>query len=178
MYSYIIVILFTVLVGCSTPNDEDLIIYEVPAEVQPYVNSFVNEYEARGGDTTDLTPNLIIRWSDTMPRTGIIGYCWLSKTDMYLPEVVLLRSYWITSSEVLRELLVYHELGHCLLNYDHVETDTYDIMYPSIINQYYYSEHRHEILDKFFDSSNRPHWFLGMSKGHSRPRHICFSGHH
>lgn len=170
-------ILCALAAGCSTYRDEDLITYEVPAEVQPYVNSFMDEYEARGGDAMHLTPNLIVRWSDTMPDTGVIGYCQLSKVDMYLPEVVLLRSYWLTSSEVTREILIYHELGHCLLNYDHIETDIYDVMFPSIINQYYYIENRHAILDKFFDPSSRPRWPLGMHKGHSRPRHTCFPGH-
>jgi hypothetical protein len=170
-------LLLLLAVGCRATHDKDHIIYQVPEEVQPHLNSFMEEYESRGGDPMSLPLNLIIRWSDSMPDPDVVGYCQLNTLDMYLPEIVLLHSYWLSSDPVVREILVYHELGHCLLNYDHVETDITDIMFPNLINSVYYRENRDEILDNFFTGSDsRPRWPLRMPRsygGETGPEYRC-----
>jgi hypothetical protein len=91
-----------------------------------------------------------------------VAYCELSIVNRFIPRIAFLRSYWNSSSRTTKELLMFHELGHCFLNYDHVTSDIRDIMFPTLIDPTYYKENRDAVLDKFFDPSNRPMWNVGV----------------
>jgi hypothetical protein len=60
----------------------------------------------------------------------VIGYC--------LPpfKVVLSREYWDKASEDTRRTLVYHELGHCSLNSEHTDEDSFHIMNPVLLSDW------------------------------------------
>lgn len=59
-------------------------------------------------------------------------------------EVIVSRAHWNTLPKVKREILIFHELGHCVLGREHVETRDalgapISIMYPSIPNSLAFS---------------------------------------
>ena len=51
------------------------------------------------------------------PTHETIGLC----MNFFKPTVVFDRRYWDHSTPIEREELVFHELGHCALNRDHIE---------------------------------------------------------
>lgn len=157
-----LLLLLSQLVGCHKFRYEDSDSWVIPEEVYPYVDLFLDEYELRGGDMQLIPPNVLIELNNKKMSANAVGTCSLSRSTRHLPHITLLRSYWNDSSTTDREILVFHELGHCFLNYSHVPSDNTDIMYPYVLNEIRYRENRDEILDKFFSDSGRPHWLLGM----------------
>jgi len=58
--------------------------------------------------------------------SGLDGLCKISNTGYRIIEIN--PEYWFNATENEREVLIYHEMGHCDLNLNHSET--YSIMYP------------------------------------------------
>lgn len=132
-------------------------------EFYGYLSLFLREYELRGGLRKSLPPELIMEFVDDIEmEERAVAYCELSIANKFIPRIAFLRSYWNNSSNTTKELLMFHELGHCLLNYNHVTSNSNDIMFPTIIDPTYYRENRDAVLDKFFDPSNRPMWDVGV----------------
>lgn len=100
------------------------------SEFAPYVELFQKELDARGFSMVRASRMPIVFG----PTEGnAIGYCIISGSSRI---VIINRGYWNVASEIERELLIFHELGHCILNMEHDETVRPDgtpasIMYPS-----------------------------------------------
>jgi hypothetical protein len=54
---------------------------------------------------------------------------------------------WETLTEAQREVLMYHEFGHCLLDKDHTP---YTIMQSTLLNADYYVGNKESLLDQLF----------------------------
>ena len=65
-----------------------------------------------------------------LPRKNV-GECWLSNQ-----KILLLQSWWNHASAAEQEVLMYHELGHCMLNRTHRDTHTGPLGFPSSIMYY------------------------------------------
>jgi hypothetical protein len=52
----------------------------------------------------------------------VIGYCELTKEG---PKIAVNQSWWKSADDTQRELLIFHELGHCLLGRDHRDGTDY-----------------------------------------------------
>jgi hypothetical protein len=132
-------------------------------EFYGYLNSFLREYQLRGGLMQSLPSDLSMEFvGDIEMEERAVAYCELSVANKFIPRIAFLRSYWNSSSKTIKELLMFHELGHCFLNYDHVTSNSNDIMFPTLIDPTYYRENRDAVLDKFFDPSDRPMWSVGV----------------
>lgn len=130
-------------------------------ELYGYLNLFLREYQLRGGLMQSLPSDLSMEFvGDIEVEERAVAYCKLS--IVFIPKIAFLRSYWNNSSRTTKELLMFHELGHCFLNYDHVTSNSNDIMFPTLIDPTYYRENRDAVLDKFFDPSDRPMWDVGV----------------
>lgn len=78
----------------------------------PYVQSFQLELDKKG---IPLSANSIpIMFGPTMGNA--IGYCIISLNSRV---ITINRKYWNIASNIERELLIFHELGHCLLFLGH-----------------------------------------------------------
>lgn len=86
-----------------------------------------------------------------MPGKNIIGECFV-----YQRRIEILRSWFEKASGCSQEALMYHELGHCVLNRDHL--DTYNgpyglstsIMHSLLINGGVWCEHRDYYVKELF----------------------------
>lgn len=86
----------------------------VPTELEPFVYSFFSEASKRGKLTSGNDDGLIIQFGRV--SKGAAGSC---KPNLY-PKVVTIDSVmWNFLSFAQREILVFHELAHCVLNRSH-----------------------------------------------------------
>ncbi len=96
-----------------------------------------------------ITKDLKIRMVDKiegMDKPGIVGLC--SETLGFNPNIQILRSYWEAVNETEREMLIYHELGHCILGRNH---SSYNGIMSATLRPYQeYLEHREEYIVDLF----------------------------
>lgn len=106
------------LVGCGKSN--------VDPELAPYLTKFY----AVGGFTSSTPINMQFGNTD---ETYYDGVC--NNYDAGIPEVIISKQYWDKYDETSRTLLVFHELGHCLLGLSHdmavINGEPESIMWPT-----------------------------------------------
>lgn len=127
----IICLLLVAALGCQRPAEPEPIQYSVPADVEPYVQAFRSAAAQRG--QTVKSNNLIVTFGPTQ-SAGACGQC--TRQAGRTPRIVLStdRECWQSASAEERECLVFHELGHCLLNRDHLSTRFPKGQYVSLMN--------------------------------------------
>lgn len=74
--------------------------------------------------------NLIIQLGET--GVAAANCVWGSGT----PELTIKRDFWVSASDVQREIIVFHEMGHCILNRDHLDSRRADGTPQSLMNTY------------------------------------------
>ena len=93
--------------------------------------------------------NLVIRFANNLGMTTLnhktVGLCTTEGDEPPLIEIDAVEWYKFTDAE--QEELLFHELGHCLLNRDHDETYLTNnipssIMYPDVIRNDIYIKYR------------------------------------
>lgn len=137
-------VLFLALISCGTLKPDSWI----HPDLAEYYSRFLDEANKRG--VRVYSGPIIIKFVGELEGT-VIGRC-----DSYLHkrEVLIESSFWNTSNEYDREILVFHELGHCLLDQDHrdhrIGTRHASIMNPTQIWWIFYKEYREEYLDELF----------------------------
>jgi hypothetical protein len=103
----------------------------VDARLIPYFNAFTDEAALRGVHVSfvdfPITGNL-----REIAEDNIAGTC---NYHSYDPNVVTIDlAYWNSSSNLGREMVVFHELGHCYLGRKHLETAFSNGVCASIMN--------------------------------------------
>jgi hypothetical protein len=73
--------------------------------------------------------------------------------------IVILRAAWDKYDSFKREELIFHELGHCVLNRKHCnyqdEHGYISIMNESLLSSDYYEENRDDLLEELFHANTR-----------------------
>ncbi len=133
MTKLILITISLILVSCGPPKFVD-------PEFEPYVDSFKQNAKIYN---VPVIFNLNIRFGDFSKQDyDVVGYCdW--KNDIYIK-----RSTWEYYGWATREELIYHELGHCVLNKWHV--NTFSIMRPYLLSEQYYFDNRTMLIKEFF----------------------------
>lgn len=85
-------------------------------------------------------------YEDRDPRTKGICNTYASGRR----EVLISKHYWDRATYLMREALVFHELGHCVLNRRHTEVYT-SLMYLYIHDAYYYAHARERLIYELFN---------------------------
>lgn len=155
------------IAACSK---EPIEVLEVPAIVQPYVDEFEAEAAARGYDIE--INNLIVEFeSDLSSQSGeeAAGICRYPTRGEPVPHIKLdTTSYNWQNNEYHREALIFHELGHCILdrrvhtnkllpngNFSSIMRATGEQLYGGRLNNF----KRTYYLDELFDSTTvAPDW--------------------
>ena len=111
------------------------VVYVVGEPFQSYVDSFVEAAYASGRVLSG--GRLRIEFGD-IDNPKSVGRCYY-----YESRVVMRRSFWESSSDVTKKILIFHELGHCLLFRKHDKTfletgRPRSLMYPVVINSVTY----------------------------------------
>jgi hypothetical protein len=118
MKSYIKIGLILLLWACEKSSEP--LLYQVDPTIEVYINKFVEEAALRG--ITIKKENLIAEF--TAERTNeVCGQCLTSKKNIEKNQrkITINNSSlcWGTAPNENKEALVFHELGHCLLNRPH-----------------------------------------------------------
>jgi len=95
---------------------------QVDAELAVYLEDFMAEGEARDYEPI-VDPYILDIRFDTLTGS-VTGQC-LTYSDGRR-EVNISVSFWKNASAYEREFLVFHELGHCLLDREHLDTERAD----------------------------------------------------
>lgn len=117
-----------------------------------YKQDFSEEYNIYTGKTVRTSVPINFTNDIFFPSNpSSIGVCFSSGGRGI--EILIKESYWKTLSSVCRRLLVYHEMGHCILNQDHRDG------YPSVMNSSngyceLYDKHENMFLEEFFIRSS------------------------
>ena len=147
-----IIFLSVVLVGCGPTNP----MYFSDAEFLIYKIRFIEEASLRGIDIEfDLPISFVDEFNKPYEHsTGICYY--VSK------HIKILKDTWEFLDENQRELLIFHELGHCLLNRIKHDNTLVDDKMRSIMHHHvvdmdngHYRNNRTELLDELFEGGIR-----------------------
>lgn len=150
MKIFVISIFLMISTGCAQAEQVEGVM--APNDVMPYVLQFQWQGLLHGRDIS--LDGLDIKLSNTLDRPQNVGEC-----HMQSKRVILRLDYWLYANEYLRELLVFHELGHCLLNRKHNnELDAAigmpsSVMNFSLFNEYYYYANREQYLVELFGTN-------------------------
>lgn len=119
------------LVGCGKANNDPVI--------QGFVNDFVADAALHG---KNLTVDTIIMFGDVHSRQGgqaedAVGICNVGPNG---GTVTLDEKYWNRISDWSKKILIYHELGHCVLSRVHdtameeiIDMDNFKLEVPASI---------------------------------------------
>lgn len=138
--------------ACS--SDEELETQSfVSSEMMPYFNSFEEEAILRGIEI-NIEELGISGFLENLDN-DIVGQC-ASLTDGSR-EVRIDENYWNRSSNLSREFVIFHELGHCVLGRSHVDDADRNGTCQSIMNSglggcriRYGTNNRSNYLDELF----------------------------
>ena len=90
----------------------------VTPELRPFYVAFEEEAAERGLDI-DLTLEEVTGNIVELGNMGILGICVRSDTEPN--RVAVDEDGWRSASPAFKELIVFHELGHCVLNREHLD---------------------------------------------------------
>ncbi len=120
--------------------------------MQEYVNNFLKE--AKQEQRTIVIDSLIVQFVPYLGDTAM-GQCYRTGIDWSgIPTVLIRRPSWDGSSDSLKEVMLFHELGHCILLREHLNTWTNDIvtsiMYYSLQREPMYSDNWRYYMHELF----------------------------
>jgi len=105
-------------IGCSKENEN-----EIETELMSYIQTFQSE-AATHGVVIQLNEIDLDGYIENIEQRGTLGQC-KSYSDGS-KEIVLDEPYWNRANDLEREYLVFHELGHCILEKDHNDSKDAD----------------------------------------------------
>lgn len=123
-----------------------------------YFSSFEEEAAIRGLQIDLATSGITAEFAD-LPQLRVAGQC----TYNYLNpgKITIDIPFWSQSNDQSRELVVFHELGHCYLNREHLNTAFSNGICRSIMRSgdcccqdAYNDRNRSYFLDELFSLSN------------------------
>lgn len=131
-----------------------------PTQIDPafgsYIKTFETEAASRGKDIA--VRGLTIRFGTLSGGVdgGRDGECNIGAGGR---EIVIDPTYWAAQPEAGREVLLFHELGHCVLNRAHKTEKVFSgsgfesasIMAPTILSASQYDPERGSLLDELFN---------------------------
>ena len=87
-------------------------------ELIPYFESFKEEAALRGV-IFDNSIAQIEGYLQNIPDSGVLGACKRNAENEDNPQIFLDKPYWRTATNLEREYVMFHELGHCFLKLGH-----------------------------------------------------------
>jgi len=150
-YPIHIILLLAVLFGSSCSKNNDFI---VDAAIQPYFDLFEIEAQKRGKEV-DLAKDLINGIVVDLVDDVVYGQC-ATTASTGIRTVRVNREFWDSASPADREFLIFHELGHCVLERLHLDATDSNGNCISIMHsgtspcRFPYLDKREEYLEELF----------------------------
>lgn len=163
-----LICLTCVLYSCNTDLSSSGIASDIPSEnTYPNVDAALwsyfaaFEYEAALRNIrVDLAQERIQGSIENITESNVVGQC--SYGGYARSHVVIDQNFWSRTNDLSREMIVFHELGHCFLYRDHTEGRFTDGTCLSIMRSglqacrdNYRSSTRDFYLDELFSINNR-----------------------
>ena len=159
MKSYVVLLFSSVfLISCFSEAGETAVaeprFTDVDSALWEYFERFEQEARTRGisYDLNDLGISGVI---EQIPESGVAGTCQYGR---HVHHVTIDQNFWNRSSLLEREFVVFHELGHCVLNRGHDESAFNNGVCRSIMRSgledcrdAYSQSYREYYLDELFD---------------------------
>lgn len=172
-------ILFVAFILSCSDEPRDVVI---DPELQPYVDSFLSEASKRGIDIDLQEDGLDIFFEEDISTADYAGIC---RYRLGANEIGIDREVWDRSSEDRKQWLVFHELGHCVLDRSH-RNDKFDNgMWKSlmrgdplsdrerIIPLCYLWDRKEYFIDELFDENTvAPEWITRTFEYGDAPERI------
>jgi hypothetical protein len=121
---------------------------QIDPQIKPYIDRYVQEAQKVG---KTIVVNNLVASLGTLGQADWAGQCVLGGT----PTITLSQADWDLFDDAMREQLVFHELGHCVLFRDHNnDLDPYgnpvSIMYWEMSSEAIYTQYRADWLIEMF----------------------------
>ncbi len=156
---------FGILSACT--QDEEAIAPEVPQvrtfpnvtiELHEYFRRFEEQATLKGLEI-DLVKSGIVGVINEIDEQHVIGSCSYNRYNN--PRLVTIdESFWNRASDLSKEFVVFHELGHCVLNRGHLEESFSNGICKSIMRSgtgkcfdAYNSRNRNYYIEELFEPS-------------------------
>ncbi|MCB0632332.1 MAG: hypothetical protein R2824_19250 [Saprospiraceae bacterium] len=107
------------LAGCQKEEGVTVDNYTIQEELVPYFDRFQEEGAARGV-TVDFVAAQLSAVLDDIAEPNVSGQCYYNGGDPN--RLVIDRAFWSQASDIKREFVIFHELGHCYLGRSHLDT--------------------------------------------------------
>jgi hypothetical protein len=89
----------------------------IDSRLQPYFEKFILEASQRGKTLNlDNLSGVIVE----IGGSSIVAQC--TQYENNPDEIKVDKTYWASATDSQKEFYIFHELGHCLLNRDHLNT--------------------------------------------------------
>lgn len=112
----LLLLLGMVLASCE--KEEEIF---VEGELRAYFERFELEAAARG-ITFNFEEDRIEGYLEDIEETNVSGKCQFN--SVYPDRVTIDANFWGSASDLEKEFVVFHELGHCFLEREHTEEAT------------------------------------------------------
>lgn len=156
LFIYIFISLFTS--SCSKDNQDTSISFgDIDQRLVPYFERFEQEAIARGL-SINIADNDLRAIIEDIPEQNVAGLCTYNSA---LPnQITIDEGFFSRSSFLYNEFIIFHELGHCVLNRNHDESSNIrgtcnSIMRSGLGNcrDNYTNDTRELYLDELFSST-------------------------
>lgn len=160
--TYILPLFGLVLMISSCSSDFEATVDE---RVVPYLETFAQEAALRGIEFDNEKEMIVVSLgAEGSGASGdVLGRCNLSSVRNPIRTINLNETFWESATELEREYLVYHELGHCFLDRFHpmpppvdAQGNCLSIMSAGTANclgiQVYSEDKREALLDELFSN--------------------------
>lgn len=142
-------LLLIVLAGCGK-TDSQIQNLQGAQGLQSYVEKFSQD-AARFGRQTN-TSHVVVQFG-TVEKSGAAGECKVDEAGNR--TIVINEEAWSGYGKQYREMLIYHELGHCVLNRTHStdlgsDGNPDSLMYPNLFYAAVYEFNRDGYLNELF----------------------------
>jgi hypothetical protein len=129
-------------------------VVSVEAQFQPMVDAFTAEAQAQGNPV--VITDLIVQSVQDLPSTDEMGVC--SQGAGTTPTIQISQPLWDSLDANGQQELLFHELGHCVLNRVHETSENngvpVSVMSPVFLGSDLYDANRTQYMHELFTGTN------------------------
>ncbi len=120
MLRIIVILSLSILISCTKyqPTSNSTSFTNVNQRLWPHFSQFEYQASLQGIDV-DLESAGITGEIESIDPDGVAGTC---QYGQHIHHVTVDEEFWNAASQLLREYVVFHELGHCYLDRGHDDT--------------------------------------------------------
>lgn len=145
--------------GCTTINmvqNNKISFTYVDRTLKPFLDMYYAEAEKRGITVDRKEVVLVFGHTKAREDDDTIGFCAEAGN---VPQMVIDEETYQSYNQSEREMLILHEIGHCVGKRDHCEVmenkQPISLMYSKMFDVRYYDVHREGLMNELFFKDDR-----------------------